>query len=160
MRCILTSIIEVVICATQIVGFAAWHLHQSITKQRYSTIGKHLETQHGNNRTKADHHFKVLRNCNTKLDSSVYEESLLQADSILETFSYIFFFSMCFLPIGPANILCIVLHFKSFKTFVFYFLTYAEPQLLCINIFNDLPMAKTVAKITRDTLKRVVQKKE
>ena len=135
-----------------------------------SAIGKHLETQHGNNRTKTDHHFKVLRNCNTKLDSSVYEKSLLQADSIVETFSYIFFlfFSMCFLPIGPANILCIVLHFKSSKIFVCYFLTYAGPQLLyklypsflCIDILNDLSLAKTLVKITRDTLNCVVQKKE
>ena len=31
---------------------------------RYSTIGKHLETQHGNKRRKIDHLFKVLRKLN------------------------------------------------------------------------------------------------
>ena len=40
---------------------------------RYSAIGKNLETQHGNKRTKADHLFKVLRKCNSKFDCLVYE---------------------------------------------------------------------------------------
>ena len=43
------------------VGYTARHLHQRISEHRYSAIGKHLETQHGNNRTKTDHLFKVLR---------------------------------------------------------------------------------------------------
>ena len=51
----------------------ARHLHQRISEHRYSAIGKHLETQHGNNRTKTDHLFKVLRKCNSKFDCLVYE---------------------------------------------------------------------------------------
>ena len=43
------------------------------TEHRYSAIGKHLETQQGNNRTKTDHLFKVLRKCNGKFDCLVYE---------------------------------------------------------------------------------------
>ena len=35
---------------------------------RYSAIGKHLETQHDNSRTKSDHLFKVLRKFNSKFD--------------------------------------------------------------------------------------------
>ena len=54
-------------------GYIARHLHQRISEHRYSAIGKHLETQHGNNRTKTDHLFKVLRKCNSKFDCLVYE---------------------------------------------------------------------------------------
>ena len=49
------------------VGFTA----QRISEHRYSAIGKHLETQHGNNRTKTDRLFKVLRKCNSKFDCLV-----------------------------------------------------------------------------------------
>ena len=55
------------------VRYTARHLHQRISEHRYSAIGKHLETQHGNNRTKTDHLFKVLRKCNNKFDCLVYE---------------------------------------------------------------------------------------
>ena len=48
------------LCDTNYVGYTARHLHQRISQQRYSAIGKHLGTQHGNNRTKTDHLFKVL----------------------------------------------------------------------------------------------------
>ena len=48
-------------------------LHQRIGEHRYSAIGKHLETQHGNNRRKIDHLFKVLRKCKSKFDCLVYE---------------------------------------------------------------------------------------
>ena len=73
------------------VGYTARHLHHRISEHRYSAIGKHLDTQHGNNRTKTDHCFKVLRKCNNKFDCLVYEmlymkdikPSLnMQADSI------------------------------------------------------------------------------
>ena len=40
---------------------------------RYSAIGKHLETQHGNNRTKTDLLFKILKKFNSKFDCLVYE---------------------------------------------------------------------------------------
>ena len=48
------------LCDTNYVGYTVRHLHQRISQQRYSAIGKHLGTQHGNNRTKTDHLFKVL----------------------------------------------------------------------------------------------------
>jgi len=47
--------------------------HQCISEHRYSAIGKHLETQHGNNRTKTDHLYKVLRKCDSKFECLVYE---------------------------------------------------------------------------------------
>ena len=61
------------LCDANYVGYTARHLHQRISEHRYSAIGKHLETQHGNNRTKTDHLFKVLRKCNSKFDCLVYE---------------------------------------------------------------------------------------
>ena len=61
------------LCDANYVGYTALHLHQRIREHRYSAIGKHLETQHGNNRTKTDHLFKVLRKCNSKFDCLVYE---------------------------------------------------------------------------------------
>ena len=38
------------LCDANYVGFTARHLHQRISEHCYSTIGKHLETQHGNKR--------------------------------------------------------------------------------------------------------------
>ena len=90
------------------------HLHQCISEHRYSAIGKHHETQHGNNRTKTDHLLKVLSKCNSKFDCLVYEmlyikdikPSLnMQADSIhakLFTWHFrTFFFSLIvFLTLG------------------------------------------------------------
>ena len=89
------------------------HLHQRISEHRYSAIGKHLETQHGNNRTKTDHLFKVLRKCNSKFDCLVYEMLYIkdikpslntQADSIrakLFTWHFrTFFFSYCVSYLG------------------------------------------------------------
>ena len=61
------------LCDANYVGYTARHLHQRITEHRYSAIGKHLETQHGNNRRKIDHLFKVLRKCKSKFDCLVYE---------------------------------------------------------------------------------------
>ena len=79
------------LCHVNYVGYTARHLHQCISEHRYSAIRKHHETQHGNNRTKTDHLLKVLRKCNSKFDSLVYEMLYikdikpflnLQADSI------------------------------------------------------------------------------
>ena len=39
--------------------FYRFNFHQRIGEHRYSAIGKHLETQHGNKETKIDHLFKV-----------------------------------------------------------------------------------------------------
>ena len=61
------------LCDANYVGYTARHLHQRITEHRYSAIGKHLETQHGNNRRKIDHLSKVLRKCKSKFDCLVYE---------------------------------------------------------------------------------------
>ena len=121
------------LCDANYVGYAARHLHQRISEHRHSAIGKHLETQHGNNRTKTDHLFKVLRKCNSKCDCLVYEMLYIkdikpslntQADSIRAKlftwlfrtffFSFIVFLTMGIIPIGPANILCIVSKFYIF----------------------------------------------
>ena len=51
------------LCDANYVGYTARHLHQSISEHSYSAIGKHLETQHGNNITKT----------NCKFDCLVYE---------------------------------------------------------------------------------------
>ena len=61
------------LCDANYVGYTARHLHQRISEHRYSAIGKHLETQPGNNRTKTGPLFKVLRKCNSKLDCLVLE---------------------------------------------------------------------------------------
>ena len=61
------------LCDANYVGYTARHLHQRISEHRYSAIGKDLETQHGNNKTKTGHLFKVLRKCNSKFDCLVYE---------------------------------------------------------------------------------------
>ena len=46
------------LCDANYVGYTTRHLHQRVSEHRYSAIGKHLETQHGNNRTKTDHLLK------------------------------------------------------------------------------------------------------
>ena len=122
------------LCDANYVGYTTRQLHQRVSEHRHSAIGKHLQTQHGNNRTKTDHLFKVLKQCNSKFDCLVYEmlsikdikPSLnVQHASRLhsrQTFnmklSYIFYFFLllllCFffvcvftlgiIPIGPANI--------------------------------------------------------
>ena len=61
------------LCDANYVGFTARQLHQRLSEHRYSAIGKHLEAQHGNNRTKIGHLFKVLRKCNSKFDCLLYE---------------------------------------------------------------------------------------
>ena len=130
------------LCDANYVGYTARHLHQRISEHRYSAIGKHLETQHGNNRTKTDHLFKVLRKCNSKFDCLVYEMLYIkdikpslntQADSIhaklftwhfrtfFVFFSLIVFLTLGIIPTGPANILCIVSNFiYSFYTLYFF----------------------------------------
>ena len=61
------------LCDANYVGYTTRHLHQRVNEHRHSAIGKHLQTQHGNNRTKTDHLFKVLKKCNSKFDCLVYE---------------------------------------------------------------------------------------
>ena len=116
----------------------ARHLHQRIGEHRYSAIGKHLETQHGNNRRKIEHLFKVLRKCNSKFDCLVHEMLYIkdikpslntQADSIrakLFTWALIIIFLFVFLiPIGPANIRCI-----------FFQILYTHFTLYTFSLFN------------------------
>ena len=106
-----------VVCAMQIMSGTMPDTY--ISEHHYSAIGKHLETQHGNNRTKTDHLFKVLRKCDSKFDCLVYEMLYIkdikpslntQADCIraklftwhFRTFFccvFLFFFLLlCFLP--------------------------------------------------------------
>ena len=61
------------LCAANYVGYTTRHPHQLISEHRHSAIGKHLQTLHGNNRTKPDHLFKVLKKCNSKFECLVYE---------------------------------------------------------------------------------------
>ena len=107
------------LCDANYVGYTAQHLHQRIREHRHSAIGKHLQTQHGNNRTKTDHLFKVLKKCNSKFDCLVYEMLYIkdikpslntQSDSIhaklftwhYRTFIYLLllFFSFCVFYLG------------------------------------------------------------
>ena len=48
------------LCDANYVGYTARQLHQRIGEHRYSAIGKHLETQHGNSRRKIDNLFFFL----------------------------------------------------------------------------------------------------
>ena len=61
------------LCDANYVVYTTRHLHQRVSEHRHSVIGKHLQTQHGNNRTKTDHLFTVLKKCNSKFDCLVYE---------------------------------------------------------------------------------------
>ena len=61
------------LCDANYVGFTTRHLHQRISEHRYSAIGRHLDTQHENKRTKIGHLFKVLKKCRSKLDCLIYE---------------------------------------------------------------------------------------
>ena len=62
------------LCDANYFGYTARHFHQRIGEHRYSGIGKHLETQLGNNRRKIDHLFKVLRKCKSKFDCLVLRD--------------------------------------------------------------------------------------
>ena len=127
------------LCDANYLGYTARHLHHCISEHHYSAIGKHLKTQHGNNETKTDHCFKVLRKCNSKFDCLVFEMLYMkdikpslntQADSICAKlftwhfrtfFSLIVFLTLGIIPIGPANISCIVSNFiYSFYTLYFF----------------------------------------
>ena len=111
MRCILISMwfVRCKLCRVHCPTLTSTHKWTD----RYSAIEKHLETQHGNNRTKTGHLLKVLRKCNSKFDFLAYEmlyrkniKSSLntQADSIRsklsrDTFVH-FFFSYCVSYLG------------------------------------------------------------
>ena len=107
------------LCDANYVGYTSRHLHQRVSVHCYSAIGKHLQTQHGNNKTKTNHLFKVLKKGNSKFDCLVYEMLYIkdikpslntQADSIraklftwhYRTFFifsyYYYFFLFVFLP--------------------------------------------------------------
>ena len=115
------------LCDANYVGYTVRHLHQRIGEHRYSAIGKHLETQHGNNRRKIDHLFKVLKKCKSKFDCLVYDMLYIkdikpsldtQADShsrqtVYVTLLYIFIIIViCFL------FLCVSYTHKTRKHFM------------------------------------------
>ena len=124
------------LCDANYVGSTAWHLHQRISEHRYSAIGKHLETQHGNKRAKIDHLFKVLKKCRSNFDCLIYEMLFIkdikpslntQSDSIrakLFTWHFRFFSigSFCFtlgnIPIRHTNILLV--HVFIYSCFNFH----------------------------------------
>ena len=117
------------LCNANYVVFTAQHFRQCITEHCYSAIRKHLETQHGNNKTKTGHLFKVLRKCNSKFYCLVYEmlyikgikpplnhSSPFMPNCLRDTFVHFSFFLIVFLPlrimpIRPTSILCIFSHF-------------------------------------------------
>jgi len=107
-----------------------WTRHQHLSEHHYSTIGKHLETQHGNNRTKTDRLLKGLRKCNSKFDCLVYEMLYIndikpslntQTDSIcakLFTWLYCtFLFPYCVSYLGSYT-------HRTCKYFMYFFLLY------------------------------------
>ena len=70
------------LCDANHVGYTTRHLHQGIWGEHgYSALGEHLETQHGNNRRKIEHLFKVLRKYYSKFDCLVYEMGYPQCNN-------------------------------------------------------------------------------
>ena len=102
-----------------------------------------IHQKHGNNRTKTDHLFKALSKCNSKFDCLVYAMLYIkdikpslntQADSIRAKlftwhfrtsffFLLIVFLTLGIIPIGPANILCIVSN-SIYSFYTLYFFTF------------------------------------
>jgi len=137
-QCVVCTYVNV-ICVMQIMLGTLPNTYINL-QHCHSAIGKHLQTQHGNNGTKTDHLFKVLKKCNSKFDCLVYEMLYIkdikpslntQADSIrakLFTWHYrtfyflllffLFFFTLGIIPIGSANIYCIFIY--SFYTLHFF----------------------------------------
>ena len=55
------------------VGFTARHLRQRIIEQKYSAIGKHFSTAHGDTSLLKESQFRILKTCQGKFDCLVYE---------------------------------------------------------------------------------------
>ena len=55
------------------VGFTARHLHQRIIEHKYSAIGKHFSTAHGDTSLLKESQFRILKTCQGKFDCLVYE---------------------------------------------------------------------------------------
>ena len=61
------------LCDSDYVGFTARHLHQRIVEHKYSTIGKHFSTAHGDTSLLKESQFRILKKCQGKFDCLVYE---------------------------------------------------------------------------------------
>ena len=49
------------------------HVHQRIAEHKYSAIGKHLLTVHGDKNLLNEAQFRILKKCHGKFDCLVYE---------------------------------------------------------------------------------------
>ena len=61
------------LCDSDYVGFTARHLHQLIAEHKYSAIGKHFSTVHGDTSLLKESQFRILKKCQGKFDCLVYE---------------------------------------------------------------------------------------
>ena len=61
------------LCDSDYVGFTARHLHQHIVEHKYSAIGKHFSTAHGDTSLLKESQFCILKTCQGKFDFLVYE---------------------------------------------------------------------------------------
>ena len=61
------------LCDSDYVGFTARHLHQRLVEHKYSAIGKHFSTAHGDTSLLKESQFRILKKCQGKLDCLVYE---------------------------------------------------------------------------------------
>ena len=61
------------LCDSDYVGFTARHLHQRIAEHKYSAIGKHFSTAHGDTSLLKESQFRILKKCQGKFDCLVYE---------------------------------------------------------------------------------------
>ena len=61
------------LCDSDYVGFTARHLHQRIVEHKYSAIGKHFSTAHGDTSLLKESQFRILKKCQGKFDCLIYE---------------------------------------------------------------------------------------
>ena len=65
-------------CDTNYVNYTARHLHQRVTEHNRSSIGQHLQREHGSATSVKDSQFKVLKKCRSKFDCLIYEMLFIQ----------------------------------------------------------------------------------
>ena len=61
------------LCDADYVEYTARHLHQRIAEHKNSAIGRHFLEAHGNNNFLKENQLTVLRRCQGKFDSLVFE---------------------------------------------------------------------------------------
>ena len=61
------------LCDSDYVGYTARHLHQRIAEHKYSAIGKHFSTAHGDTSLLKESQFRILKKCQGKFDCLVHE---------------------------------------------------------------------------------------